>query len=1125
MRKVLLLTVMCIALLGSAMAQQSVSGTVVSESDGLGIPGVTVSEKGTANGALTDSEGKFSIKVTSGTSTLMFSFIGMKTVEEPLNNRSSINVKMASEDIGLDEVVITALGIPKEAKKLGYAVTEVKGEKLAESSTISPVNALQGRAAGVDIAPSEGGIFSGTKITIRGNSTLSGNNMPIFVIDGVIIDNTTSGGSQYGGVDWGNELKNLNADEFESVSVLKGAAATALYGSRALNGVIVITTKKGKERKDLGVRISQRYNVKTVYDGPAFQNIYGEGAPPGYDTRYDDIYAPQKSFLTNAQGEPYLEGASGDWWVPLSYGHKMDGSQVRDYENNWVAYDPQPNNALDAFEAGYQSNTNVTLDGGGENSTFLVSLSHFGETGTLPGNKFTRNSIFSKVTRNFNKYISTELGLSYSNSAPQNPAGNMMQNFVTGNWARNYNTSYWRTRYKAAHGGIPQTQPDGTIDPGASIPGADIWFDLYENSNKRVEESLRLTGRMTFTLTDWFNAVVDGSLNNYYVKSESKILGQGYRNSGGSYELDHSRKEQYDIKLWLNFHKQLNDDFDASLSLVAEDWESSNSYTGAWTTGGLIVPGQYSLSNSKLEPGQKAGIDGTKILQSTMFFTDIAWKNQLFLNVSGRNDWSSTLTYADGSGSFSYFYPSLSLSWLASETFKLPEFVDYGKLRFSWAHVGNDYNPYDINPGFSRTGTVTSYNGDLPRYSFKNDQMPNLGIRPEDKKSIELGFETKMFKNRIGVDFSYYKENTYNQILAIPENFYTGVSSQLINAGNIQNKGIEIALSLVPIKLKDFSWFLNINYARNRNTIIDLFPGIEEYNLYESWNYGNTRIGTVAVVGGPWGVLMSDSSPEVYNNTANENDPMNGQKLLTWNAGQRGGYYTRSYEKQVVGNMNPDFTGSVLTGFDFKNFHVEALFDVKIGGDISTYSGRYGTAYGLLESTLANRDLEHGGFEWTSTWTGNTYDDGYIPEGVFKEGTIVQMKNSSGETVSNNVGGMTYKDAFEQGLVEPVHGAWWHWKNNSWGGGVIDEAVLQENSYIGFRQLTISYRIPSPICRKVGFSSADVAFFGRDLGFVYKTLKDNLNPFSIRSNEAGSAHEWQQSPYTRTLGISLNVTL
>lgn len=1122
MKKCLTLFVAFFFGIGVVMAQTvSLSGTITSSEDGAPLPGVSVLEKGTTHGTVTNIDGYYSFSVPKG-AVVVFSFIGMKDKEVIVDVSKTLNVVLEPETSGLAEVVVTAMGVARPAKAVGYAVTQVEGEKLAESSTISPVNALQGRAAGVDIAPSEGGVFGGTKITIRGNSTLSGNNMPIFVIDGVIVDNNTSGGSQWGGVDWGNDLKNMNADEFESVSVLKGSAATAMYGSRALNGAIVITTKKGRERKDLGIKVSQRFNIKEVYDGPAFQNIYGEGAPPGYDSRYADIYAPQKSFLMNSQGEPYLEGASGDWWVPLSFGHKMDGSQVRDYENNWISYDPQPNNALDAFQNGYQTNTNITLDGGSENSTFLVSLSHFEEKGTYPGNRFTRESVYSKVTRDFSKYLSVEVGMSYSNSAPKNPPGSMMQNFITGNWARNYNTSYWRRHYKADHGGIPQSAYN---DPGAAIPGADIWFDIYENSRTRVEESLRLTGKLKINVNSWFNAVIDGALNNYYIKAEEKILGNGYRNAGGSYRLDHSRKEQYDAKLWLNFHKTFDNGLDASLSAVAEHWETSNTYTGAWTNGGLIVPGNYSLANSKNEPGQQAGTDGTKIIESVIFSSDLAYKDQLFVTITGRNDWSSALVYADGSGNYSYFYPSISGSWLFSETLDVPKWVAYGKLRASWAHVGNDYSVYEINPGFSRTGTVQSYNGDLPRYSFKNSSMPNLNIKPEDKKSYEFGLETKLFDNRLGLDFTYYKENTYNQILNIPENSYTGVSAQLINAGNIQNQGIEIQFYAVPVQLKDFKWDLTFNFARNRNKIISLYRDITEYNLYESWNYGNTRIGSVAVVGGDYGVLMSDSSPAKYKNDNDSSDPLNGMPLLRWNAGQRGGYMFRSNEKQIVGNMNPDFTGSVLTGFEYKNFRVEGLFDFKIGGDISTYSGRYGTAYGLFKSTLANRDKEHGGFEWNSTWTGNSYDDGYIPQGVFENGTTVQMKNAAGQTVNNNVGGMTYQEAYDQGLVEPVHGAWWHWKNNSWGGGVIDDAVLQKNSYIGFRQLSISYSVPKNVCAKVGFSSANVTFFGRDLGFIYKSLKDNLHPFSVRSNEAGSSHEWQQIPYVRTLGLSFDLSL
>ncbi|HOI48137.1 MAG TPA: SusC/RagA family TonB-linked outer membrane protein, partial [Prolixibacteraceae bacterium] len=1081
MRKVLFILMMCLAISGSAWAQLTVTGRVTG-TDGAGIPGASILEKGTTNGTITDVDGKYVLRASSSNATLVFSFVGMETQQIPLNGRATVDVTLKTSEIGIGEVVVTAMGVTKEAKKLGYAVSQVGGEKLAESTTINPVNALQGRAAGVEIAPSEGGVFSGSKITIRGNSTLKGNNMPIFVVDGVIMDNNTSGGSQWGGVDWGNELKNLNADEFESVSVLKGAAATALYGSRALNGAIVITTKKGKARKDLGIKISQRFNVKHVYDGPAYQNIYGEGPMPGYDTSYPDVFAPQRDFKKNAQGEPILEGYY-DGWAPYSYGHKMDGTQVRDWEGNWVSYDPQPNNALDAYQNGYQTNTNITLDGGGDNSTFLISLSHFGEQGTYPGNNFTRESVYSKVTRDFGKFLTTELGISYVNSAPKNPPQDLLKYFLDP-WPRNYNTSYWRTRYKAAHGGIPQSNYN---DPGINIPGAGIWFSIYENSYTQIEESLRLTGKMTFKITPWFNAVADGYVNNYYIKAETKELGQGYRNAGGYYSLGHTRKQQYDGKLWLNFFKNFDNGLDVTFSTVAEHWESGDSYTRAWTNGGLIVPGQYSLSNSKNEPGQEASISNTRILQSLMFFSDISWKDQLFLSITGRNDWSSTLTYANGSGNFSYFYPSVSLSWLFTETFEMPAWFEYGKLRASWAHVGNDYAPYAINPGFSRTGTVQSYNGDLPTYSFKNEQMPNLNIRPEDKKSIELGLEAKFFNNRLGLDFAYYKDNTYNQILSIPENYYTGVSSQLINAGNIQNQGIEIMLNTVPVKVNDFSWFFNVNFARNRNTIIDLHEGITEYNLYESWNYGNTRIGTLAIVGGNWGELYSDSAPAVWNNEDDPNDPRNGMKILRWNASQRGGYYIRSFEKQKVGDMNADFTGSVLTGFEYKNFRLETLFDFKIGGEISTYTGRYGVAYGLLESTLDNRDKEHGGFEWSTNWNGKSYDDGFIPEGVFEKGTKVQMKDAAGNTITNDVSGMTYQEAYDKGLVDPVHGAWWHFKNNSWGGGVINEHVLQENSYIGIRQMTLTYRIPQKFCQKLKLTSADISLFGRDLGFVYKT--------------------------------------
>ncbi len=1098
-----------------ALQELNVTG-VVTDSKGDVLPGVNVVIEGTTMGVVTDLDGRYSIKVPSGSAVLVFSYIGFLTEKIEVANRKVVDVKLVEDIQNLQEVVVTALGIKREKKALGYAVTEVKGEAISTVSPISPVNALQGKVAGLNIAPSEGAAFAGAKIQVRGASTLRSNNMPIFVVDGIIVDNELSGGDEWGGTDWGNNLKNLNSDEFESVSVLKGAAATALYGSRALNGAIVITTKKGKARKDLGIKISQRFNVKQAYKGPAFQNVYGEGAPAGYDTDIPDKWNPSKYFHLNSSNEPMIDGS----WAPLSFGPKMEGQKIRDYAGDWAAFDPQPDNFLDAYQTGFQNNTNISLEGGGENTVFLISFSNFKEKGNIPRNTFDRNAIFAKVNKKFNNFISSDVSVSYSNAVPKNPLQTLGQYFITGAWPRNYNTNYWKEHYKAAHGGVPQGDPYN--DPGYETPGSDVWFGLYENNSKRTEESLRVTAKLNMNITSWFDIVLDGSLNNYYTTAETKQLGQGYRNAGGYYELFHDTKQQYDGKVWLNFHKKVSD-FDLRASAVGEHWQSKYSYSGAWTNGGLIVPGQYSIENSKNQAGQSAYIGDQKKLESVYAFADVSWKDQVFLSVTGRNDWSSALVYADGHGSYSYFYPSISGSWLFSESFQLPDWYSYGKLRASWAHVGNDFTPYSINPGFSRSRTINSYNGDIPAFSFKDKIMPNLNLKPEDQKSIEFGFESRFFMNRLGIDFTYYKTNTFNQILNIPVPSESGVNEQRINAGDIQNQGIEIELKTIPVKINDFEWFLDATFARNRGKINSLYPGVTEYILDGSWNYGNTRIASVAKVGGAYGVLVSDSDPKRFKNTNDPNDPRNGKMLLTWNASQRGAYPERSFEERVVGDMNPDFTGSVTTGFNFKNFRIEAMFDFKIGGDISTYSGRYGAAYGLFESTLDYRDLEHGGKEWTANWTGEKYQDGYIPDGVFTEGTVVEMKDASGNIVKNNVGGMTFVEAYEKGLVDAVHGSWWHYKTNNWGLGVVNDNVLQENSYIGFRQLTISYAIPKSLCNKIRVSSADIAFIGRDLGFLYKTLKDDLNPFSVRSNRAGAALEWQQTPYIRTLGVALNL--
>lgn len=1084
--------------------QRTITGTVTYAEDGSALPGVNVLVIGTQRGAVTDIDGNYSVQLPEGAEQLRFSFIGMTPQVLSIPSESDVlDVVLAAEPSVMDALVVTALGIERQKRTIGYSSTSLSGENVTASSVISPVDALQGRVSGVDIQQTDGGTFGGSRITLRGNSVLGENNQPIFVVDGVVYDNQISGGSQWsvGGDDWGNQLKNLNPDEFESVNVLKGAAATALYGSRAINGVVEITTKKGSARPGIGVRFSQRTHIKDPYDGPAFQNLYGPGTIPGAASGLEHPFNVGNEFYVDSEGRPYYQRNQ------LSYGPRMDGqTMVLDLDGEtMIPNNPTPNNFLDLYERGFYSNTNLQFDGGNETTTFLVSGTNTAETGTTPNNDFNRSSIFTRVTHDISDFISADVGVSYSHSKAKNPPrSDFQQSFITSPFYRNYDTDKWEDQYMADHGGVPSADYG---DPLSSVPGLGQFFTIYENSNERIEESLRLTTKVKFNISEWFNIDVDGYINNYYINSEDKELGQGYANAGGFYALGHERREEYDGKVFFNFLGQLTEDLFGSITFGAEHLNTDASSSRSRTDGGLTVPGQYFINNSINTPIAEASIFGTKQLNSVLSYANLEYRDQLFLNITGRNDWTSTLTYSNGEGNNSYFYPSASLSWLATQTLDLPDFLSYAQLRLSYAEVGNDYDIYEINPGFTHQGNLQSLTGqNLVRVGFRNDIVPNLDLQPERKKAWEIGADIRMLDEKIGLDVTWYKENTINQILEIPVPYETGVVGQLINAGDIQNRGIEIALNIDIIERTDLRWGIDLTYTRNRNKIVSLHEDINRYNLYESATYGNLRVGTVAFVGEEWGLLYSDSAPAV--------DPETGKKLLNWTNTYRSAYQVRSGEQQEVGNMNPDFLGSISSDLFFKGFSLSVLLDVKIGGDVASYVGRYGTAYGNLESSLKYRDEEHGGVSWTSKYDGVTYHDGVIPDGIFVDGTTID---------GVDVGGMTYQDAYDQGLVEPTHAGGWHYWNNSWGTGVINENVVHENSYIGIRQVTLGYDLPVQITEKLQVTNLRVSVFGRDLGFLYKTMPNNINPFSVRSSNAGAAHVWGVMPYVRTLGVNLDI--
>lgn len=1095
--------------LGAQAQDRTITGTVTFAEDGATLPGVNVVVFGTTIGTTTNLDGQYTLNVPEGARELQFSFLGMETLRAAIPAETNVlNVELRATVTAMDEVVVTALGITREKRTIGYSQTTLAGETVSLSTHVNPVNALQGRVAGVAIQQTDGGTFGHSRMTLRGNATLSGNNNPIFVVDGVIYENSAGGGSQWGAAGWGNRLNFLNPEEFASVTVLKGAAATALYGSRAINGVVEIETRRGSQRPGIGVSFSQRSHWKTVYDGPALQNEFGPGhingvyQSAGWSGPSGNRWASGVELPVDSEGRPYYQR---NWQV--SFGPPMDGqTMVRDLDmHTMVPNDPTPNNFLDLFDQGMYNNSTLRIQGGNETTTFLVSGTMMSETGTTPRNDFDRSSLFTRVTHRFNDYISSDIGISFSQSERQNAPASWFQHafFTNSIGPRNYDTAKWRTQYQSPDGGIWRTSTHS--EPLANVPHHVRWFALNENTDLRRDESLRITGSVNFRITDWFNIDLQGYINNNYYNRESKSLGSGFNNTGGSYALSHSRSEEIDGKVFFNFLGQLTEDLSGRFSLGGEYYDTRSSSTGASTSGGLVVPGQFFLANSVNQTNASGSVGGTRQLQSVFGFGTLEYRNQLFLNITGRHDWTTTLTYADGTGNNNYFYPSVSLSWLATETFDLPDLFSYVQVRASYAEVGNDYSVYSINDGFRNSGTVRAHNGaNLLRLTHRSNTVPNFNLRPERKKSWEFGTDVRILNERVGVDVTVYRENTYDQILSLPVPGETGVGGQLINAGNIQNQGIEIALNNQIIARRDLRWNVDMTFTRNRNMIIDLHETVDRRNLYESAGYGNTRIGTVAFVGEEWGELWSDSAPL--------RDEATGMMLVNWSTAWLTPVPIRRGVQERVGNMNPHFLGGLSTDLFYRGFTLSVLLDAKIGGDVSNYIGRYGAAYGNLESTLKWRDSARGGLTYERE--GFTFHDGVIPDVMFNTGVTIG---------GTDVGGMTYQEVVDMGLILPAHAAHWHYWNNSWGNGVINENVLHENSWIGLQEVMLGYNLPARIANQLLVRNVRVSVFGRDLGFLYKTAPDNIHPYSVRNTNSGSAHVWGAVPYIRTLGFNLDI--
>ena len=1106
----------------TAFAQSTVRGTV-KDAAGNGVIGASVFVQGTQNGTIVSPDGSYVLSNVKVGDPIEFSCIGY-AAQIITWKGGPLNVVLAEDAEMLEGTVVTALGIRRDQKAVGYAVTELKSDQL-NPNLINPVSALQGKVAGVEINASDGGMFGRNKILIRGASTLGKNNQPIFVVDGIILDNDVvdpSADWDANNLDYGNQLKNLNPDDFESVSILKGAAATALYGSRGLNGAIIITTKSGRGSKGLGVSVTQTFGFDKVTSGPDFQNIFMDGYMSGYGnyfnapTRWDAHHA--QIWADGTDNVPSLLKIARDILgeMPgLSYGNRFsDYKEIEWYDGNKIPSKAYENNFVDAYNTGFNTNTNITVSGGNEKSSIYASISEKYSTGTLPNNSFNRFSTLLKASHKLNDAIEVEGSVSFTNSEPRNAQPNIGEYFINGQWDRTYDAKYLRDKYKGDHGGLAQSSYG---DKWGTIPGRSIWWSIWENETLQKETVIRPNLKLTVQLAPWLKWVTDGSFNYYYTRRESKQPDSGYANSGGGgyYGLSQSSQEQTNLNTNFLFDFQLNEDWQLGGFLRAEYFNNYVFATSAETNGGLVVPNRYFLGNSKNTIRGGGSISGTKTMMSVVAQATASYRDLLFLELTGRNDWTSALVYADGHGNYSYFYPSFSASWLLHETFSLPKSISFWKLRASIAQVGNDTNPYDINSAYD----VNNFNND--NSSISRMVVPGTiydqNLKPERKTSWELGTDYRMFNNRIGLDFTFYKENTRDQIMSVSLPGASGVSRAYINAGNIQNQGIELALNTTPVETRNFAWDLNFTWTKNWSKIVELSDLVASYiKLQGDPDYGNYRIGSVAKVGGTYGILMSDKMPkkdwvEVLDENGEPTGKWQGSKLpvlINYYSNEGTVRYQRNGQVEEVGNSVPDFLGSVNTGIRFKRFQVRASFDARFGGYVASYPSHYGTAYGYLAKSLVGADAEHGGITYTSRWDGATYDDGVIPDAVFLNGTAIPQPDGSSVVVGTDItgkvtpNGVTYREAFEAGAVDPSHQSSYMYRSNSWGQGVINDNWFTKLNYICFRDLSFAWTIPDKWANAIKCQAISLQANAHNLGYLLNTMPNHENPESVRGTAA-----------------------
>lgn len=1071
----LFLLALAIGVIQGAAQVTTVRGIVTTEEDGEPVIGASVIVKGTSLGTVTDVNGRFELSGLSPSATrLLISYISLMAKEVAIAPQVSVTLK--SDTHLLDEVVVTALGISREKKALGYTAQEVKQNALVQGKDNNLLNSLSGKIAGVRITNTQGDVGS-SRIVIRGETSIAGENQPLFIVDGIPVDNSQLN-ARSSGRDFKNAIADLNPEDIKTLTVLKGPNAAALYGARAAHGAIVITTKGGdKRQKGIGITLHSSTQVSFVATLPEFQNLFGQGAGGRFS-------------YVDGKGAGVNDGVDESWGPRLDIGLLIpqfdspldaDGNRVA---TPWVSH---PNNVRDYFRMGISTNSGISVARGDDKYQFRVGYNYEKQVSIVPDAGTNKTNISLNTDYHLAKWIVVGATANYivytapSLPGSATPSGSnvrsnspMLQflwfgrqvdtNSLKADYTRNWNSSYYDNPF---------------------------WSASY---NTQSQERHRLIGDLhaEFRLTDGLNVRFRTSTDWYNDRRKSKVKwgSAGAGSPYGSYAEDAYTVKENNTEVLATYIKQLNKNWgiDALLGFNVRNKQYENNYQAAPR---LAVADLYTLTNSR-DPLTSSN-DFYRLRQYGLYGSiQLDYRRWAFLNITGRNDWSSTLPVDNNS----YFYPSVTASVLLSEAFGWrSKAVNYLKIRGGWSQVGADANPYQLATVFT---SETAFNGNPLQSSSTIGMNPNL--KPEKTSSIEAGFEAAFWDNRLYLDFTYYKTDSRNQILKLATTAASGYTSQVRNAGHIRNRGYEIQLGAVPIQTsKGFRWNLDLNYGANSSKVVKL----DDEGLITSYQLYSSGIQILASVSEAYGTLFGTS----YVRDANGNvvvDANGLPKISTTN--------------KTLGKFTPDWTGGISNTFSYRSLSLSFLIDASVGGSIFSNTNKTGKYTGVLANTLSGRDAEHGGLWYYTDAMGNNVR---LPESpsysVSSDGLYYAQVNGQSTRVYQD--GIMVEGVTESGSKneEVVSAEKYYHRIYS-----IAEANVYDASYVKLREVALSYRLPRLWTQKLHLQEASVTLTGRNLWTIYKSVP-NIDPESALTTGNAQGVEAYSLPTTRSFGVNLSV--